>query len=185
MFSSFSSRYTLFICCTAIFCSGCCSYSNKQKHYKDSPVLKVEIDDVNSKKESEKKTPIRQINDQITDPSDSTRKKNKQAQDAYSKFERSFEMYHRGDYESALRELGRVQTNIDDDPNLEMQTWYLSAMIYDKTGKDSRRKRAMRKMLETMEILQKDPRFRTAFEHGKLNKEIIGIAMKEERHDNQ
>lgn len=95
----------------------------------------------------------------------------------YQRLENSFAMFQTDNIDGAQRELDRVQLEINDDPYLEMQTWYLAAMISHKSGKTSRRKRAMRKMLETMEQLQKDPRFLRSFEDGMVSQEVIKMAI--------
>jgi hypothetical protein len=97
----------------------------------------------------------------------------------YRRLEYAHEMLLDNNPQGSLRELERLQLDIREDPYLEMQAWYLSAMVYHKLGKPSRRKRSMRKMLETMEQLQKDPRFRTAYEDGRLSQQAIDKAKKE------
>lgn len=96
----------------------------------------------------------------------------------YRRLDYSFEMFRRDNMDGALREVERLQLEINNDPYLEMQSWYLSAMIYHKTGKASRRKRSMRKMLETMEQLQKDPRFKRAFQDGMDSQDLVNMALK-------
>jgi hypothetical protein len=105
------------------------------------------------------------------------REKDRRTQELYKRLEFSFDMYQKENFDGALREVERVQMDINDDPYLEMQTWYLSAMIYHKSGKTSRRSRAMRKMLEVMETLQKDPRFRESFEEGMMSQQVIDMAL--------
>ncbi len=105
------------------------------------------------------------------------REKDRRTQELYRRLELSFEMFQKENFDGALREVERVQMDINDDPYLEMQTWYLSAMIYHKTEKPSRRGRAMRKMLELMETLQKDPRFRESFEEGTMSQQVIDMAL--------
>ena len=63
---------------------------------------------------------------------------------------------------------------IENDPYLEAQTWSLSAMIYDKQGKTSRRKRSFRKMTECIEALQKDSRYINVYKEGMLYQELFG-----------
>lgn len=95
----------------------------------------------------------------------------------YLRMENAFDMFKNDNIDGAQREIERVQLEIRNDPHLEMQTWYLSAMIYHKSGKTSRRKRSMRKMLEVMEQLQKDPRFRRSFEDGMMSQDVIKLAI--------
>ena len=104
------------------------------------------------------------------------RDKDKRIKEHYRRLEYAFEMYNTDNFDGALREVERLQLEISNDPYLEMQSWYLSAMIYHKSDKPSRRKRAMRKMLESMEQVQKDPRFRTAFEDGMISQELMNLA---------
>lgn len=98
----------------------------------------------------------------------------------YKRLEYAHKMLKDSNPQAALREIERLQMDIRDDTYLEMQTWYLSAMVYHKMGKSSRRKRSMRKMLETMEVLQKDPRFKAAYEDGKISQEVIKMSINKE-----
>lgn len=91
----------------------------------------------------------------------------------YERLERSHQLLQNSNPEAALRELERLQLGIRNDPYLEMQSWYLSAMIYHKTGAISRRRRSMRKMMEALEKLQKDPRFLRTHELGIANQQLI------------
>lgn len=95
----------------------------------------------------------------------------------YEKMDYANKMFKNENYDGALREVERIQREIDDDPYLEMQTWCMAAMIYDKTGKTSRRKRSYNKMLECMEKVQLDKRYKSAFEDGKLCKEYVELAL--------
>lgn len=113
----------------------------------------------------------------INDPERPLRDKDYKTRDLYKRFEYAFDMFNSNNLDGALREVERLQLEIDDDPYLEMQSWYLSAMIYHKSDKASRRKRSMRKMLECMEQLQKDPRFRNAFEDGMISQEVVKMAI--------
>ncbi len=105
------------------------------------------------------------------------RDQDKKTKELYRRLEYAFEMYNTANFDGAIREVERLQLEVNNDPYLEMQSWYLSAMIYHKTDKISRRKRAMRKMLETMEVLQKDPRFRSAHADGMISQEIMKMAI--------
>ena len=91
----------------------------------------------------------------------------------YKRLEYAYSMLTKSNPQGALREIERLQMDIRDDKYLELKTWYLSAMIYHKMGKISRRKRAMRKMLEIMQELQKDPKFKKAFAEGKNTQDLI------------
>ncbi len=105
------------------------------------------------------------------------RDQDKKTKEQYRRLEYAFDMYNTANYDGALREVERLQLEINNDPYLEMQSWYLSAMIYHKSDKTSRRKRAMRKMLESMEQLQKDPRFLNAHADGMISQEIMKMAI--------
>jgi Tfp pilus assembly protein PilF len=96
----------------------------------------------------------------------------------YERLEYAYSMLMKSNPQAALREIERLQMDIRDDKYLELKTWYLSAMIYHKMGKISRRKRAMRKMLEVMQELQKDPRFKRAFAEGKRTRDFIDMVNK-------
>ena len=104
------------------------------------------------------------------------RPQDQKTKEQYQRLEYAFSMYNVNNFDGALREVERLQLEINQDPYLEMQSWYLSAMIYHKTDKISRRKRAMRKMLETMEQVQKDPRYRSAHADGMISQEMIKLA---------
>lgn len=96
----------------------------------------------------------------------------------YEKMDYAHRMYKSTNYDGALREVERILQKIDNDPYLEMQAWGLSAMIHDKAGRTSRRKRSYRKMIDCMEQLQKDPRFKKSFEDGKECQELIETVKK-------
>ena len=91
---------------------------------------------------------------------------NEHTKELYEKLNYANKMYRNRNYDSALREIGRIQQEVNNDPYLEMQTWALSAMIYDKTGKNSRRKRSYTKMLEAIEEVKKDSRYKKAYKDG-------------------
>ncbi|MBU1108796.1 MAG: hypothetical protein KKB51_19120 [Candidatus Riflebacteria bacterium] len=158
----------------ALLCTGCCARQGQQlpsQKFAPDPVQTVRKPDI-SVADAENNDAI-----EFTDNQKPRREKDKRTQELYRRLEFSFEMYEKDNFDGALREVERVQMDINDDPHLEMQTWYLSAMIYHKTGKTSRRSRAMRKMLELMETVQKDPRFRNAFEDGMMSQQVIDMAL--------
>lgn len=93
----------------------------------------------------------------------------KRSAQLYKRLDNSYEMYKRKNYESALSEVESVMRNLHKDPYLEAQTWAMSAMIYDKQHKNSRRKRAYRKMVECIENLQKDSRYTNMYKEGMEN----------------
>ncbi len=106
------------------------------------------------------------------------RSRDEQTNELYEKLNYANKMYKNSNYEGALREISRIQQNIKDDPYLHLQTWALAAMIYDKTGKTSRRKRAYTKMLEVMEEVKKDSRYKKAYEDGMLCQDLIASVTK-------
>ena len=96
----------------------------------------------------------------------------------YEKFDYANKMLKNRNYDAALREVNRIQQEIKDDPYLELQTWALTAEIYDKTGKTSRRKRCYTKMLEAMEEVKKDSRYKKAYQDGMLCQDFIDMTLK-------
>ena len=75
--------------------------------------------------------------------------------------------------EGALRLVQRVQQENSLDPNVTMQTNYMQAMIFYRQKDSPKRKEAMNQMLKSMEKLQKDPRFRQAYQEGMDSVEVI------------
>ncbi len=156
---------------------GCCTRVSNRKHGLQpsirEPVTKNKIDQTLC----ESRQPnIRQYDELNTsDPRLNEERRRKTEQ--YRRLEYAHQMLVDSNVEGSLRELERLQLDLRDDPYLEMQTWYLSAMAYHKQGKPSRRKRSMRKMLETMEILQKDPRFKAACEDGKMAQDVVKMSI--------
>ncbi|MBQ3644935.1 MAG: hypothetical protein II961_10090 [Candidatus Riflebacteria bacterium] len=106
------------------------------------------------------------------------RTQDEQTNELYEKLNYANKMYKNSNYDGALREISRIQQNIKDDPYLQLQTWALAAMVYDKTGKTSRRKRAYTKMLEVMEEVKKDSRYKKAYEDGMLCQDLIASVTK-------
>ncbi len=88
-------------------------------------------------------------------------------------------MLRGSNFEGALRVAERIQAENAADPNVTMRTSYLKAMIYHRMNDAGRRKEAMNQMLKSMETLQKDPRFREAYEDGKANAELIKMSVDE------
>ena len=171
-----------FLIVAALFLSmatGCCTRTARNTSLK-KPDKKASIKEHGERndKTSEKKIehPSREDELNTGDPlmNESRRRKAEQ----YRRLEYAYRMLSKSDPQGALRELERLQMDIREDPYLEMQTWYLSAMVYHKLGKPSRRKRSMRKTLEVMEQMQKDPRFKAAFADGKISQEVIDMAIK-------
>jgi len=99
----------------------------------------------------------------------------------YYDLENAEKMLDRKNSEGALRAVKRIQNSIRDNPYLEMQTWYLSVKIYDKMGKTSRRKRAMRKMMSAMEKMQKNPSYYKSYKDGMMCKDLVNRVIKKEK----
>ena len=158
----------------ALFCTGCCTRPTQRlPGQKFTP----DLAHANRRPDASSLHPENGDAVEFTDNQQPQREKDQRTQEMYRRLEFSFEMYRKDNFDGALREVERVQMDINDDPYLEMQTWYLSAMIYHKTAKTSRRSRAMRKMLELMETVQKDPRFRSSFEDGMTSQQVIDMAL--------
>ncbi|HNW33719.1 MAG TPA: hypothetical protein PKM25_02225 [Candidatus Ozemobacteraceae bacterium] len=94
-----------------------------------------------------------------------------------TELERVSAMLKGSNYEGALREADRLQADNARDPNVTMRTSYLKAMIFHRMNDGARRKEAMNQMLKSMEALQKDPRFRAAYEDGKAGSELIKLSV--------
>lgn len=172
LFKSVCLFITIIVVLTA---TGCCGRSTKRPtggKKNDGQVADPSRTDVKNPVDS-----VSAKNTGAVDISEPESDSQKRSASLYRRLENSFAMFNTDNIDGALRELERVQLEINNDPYLEMQTWYLSAMIYHKTGKSSRRKRSMRKMLEVMEQLQKDPRFRRSFEDGKMSQDVIKLAI--------
>lgn len=155
-------------------CTGCCTKTGPRpirNIFPENPVKSVSRVGSQTEVQNSGEASV------LVDPQLPEREKDRRTQELYRRLELSFEMFQKENFDGALREVERVQMEINEDPYLEMQTWYLSAMIYHKTAKPSRRGRAMRKMLELMETLQKDPRFRQSFEEGAMSQQVIDMAL--------
>lgn len=157
-------------------CTGCCTKTTRRKPPKNQQTTEDPASDHSRPEHVAKSSGGDEIGifEQRQLPE---REKDRFTRELYRRFELSFEMFQKQNYDGALREVERVQLEIKDDPYLSMQTWYLTAMIYHRTGKSSRRDRSMRKMMEMMEAVQKDPRFRTSFEDGMLSQEVVDMAI--------
>ena len=106
------------------------------------------------------------------------RAQDERTNELYEKFNYANKMMKNQNYDAALREVSRIQQEINNDPYLELQTWALTAVIYDKTGKTSRRKRAYTKMLEVLDVVKKDSRYKKAYEDGMACKDFVVLATK-------
>lgn len=99
----------------------------------------------------------------------------------YENLEEAEKMLDRKNAEGALRTVKRIQNSVQNNPYLDMQTWYLSAKIYNKMGKTSRRKRAMRKMISAMKKMQKNPSYYKAYKDGMMSKDLVNRVIKKEK----
>lgn len=99
----------------------------------------------------------------------------------YKELEDAQSMMERNNTEGALRAVRRVQYSVTNNPYIDMQAWYLTMKIYDKEGKRSSRKRAMRKMIESLKKLQKDPAYLKSYKDGMMCQQLIGIVLKKEK----
>ena len=82
-------------------------------------------------------------------------------------------MIKNSNLEGALRKVQQIQTQNARDPYITMQTNYLQAMIFHRQKDAPKRKEAMNQMLKNMETLQKDPRFKAAYEDGQAAIDVI------------
>lgn len=159
----------VFFCAWLLICilfAGCCRRTDRERTDKSVDVTKI-TEDFSLKNEN--------------DMSDDSQRKYeshldidlRQTKTAYSLLQRSYENYRYHNYSAALRELERCQGLIRNDPYLEMQSWYMAVKIHQKMGAVSRKRRAMRRMMESMEELQGDFRFRQAHKQGMATRELI------------
>ncbi|MEW6709525.1 MAG: hypothetical protein AB1403_06835 [Candidatus Riflebacteria bacterium] len=157
--------------------SGCCTKSSGKKSGLPPSIREtVTKNKLDHRLKESRQADIKQYDELNTsDPRLNEERRRKTEQ--YRRLEYAHQMLVNSNVEGSLRELERLQLDLRDDPYLEMQTWYLSAMAYHKQGKPSRRKRSMRKMLETMEVLQKDPRFKAAHEDGKMAQDVVKMSI--------
>jgi nanoRNase/pAp phosphatase (c-di-AMP/oligoRNAs hydrolase) len=102
----------------------------------------------------------------------------RETQQLYNRLEYAFSLYTRHNYEMAINEVEGLINRIDNDPYLESQAWAMAAMIYEKQGKLSRRKRANRKMVGAIEALQKDKRYTNVYKEGMENQELFDAIVK-------
>ena len=160
----------------ALLCTGCCTRTRPTRKVAVDDRQKMNFDKTEAVEQGQSKTELNLFQEPVL----AEREKDRRTQELYRKFEHSHQMFLKANFDGALREIDRIQMEISDDPYLEMQTWYLSAMIYHKTAKGSRRNRAMRKMLQSLETLQKDPRFRESFEDGMMCQQVIDMAIEKE-----
>lgn len=94
----------------------------------------------------------------------------------YEKLDYANIMLKKRNYDGSLREIKRIQQVVRDDPYLMTQTWALSAKVYDKMGNTSGRKRSYKRMLESLEELQKDSRYKNAYKDGMVCQKLIAYA---------
>jgi hypothetical protein len=166
---------TLFVAILlTIIATGCCTRKKVDK----TTSVKTNSSKTSSKKVKNdfKKKPIKKNNGNGL--SYEEKKARRQKTETYRNLERANQMFERSNYESALRQVKRVQLENRDNPYIMMKSWYLSAMIYHKMGKSSRRKRAMRKMVDSLKKARKDPRYQAAVTDGLMASEFIGEVKK-------
>ena len=175
-----------FICCVlltlmAIGLSGCCG--RKSRTGKNNKTNK-NVDFAESLKKSIEKNKSNTGASTVSDIDIDfigklpMRARDERTSELYEKFNYANKMFKNRNYEAALREVDRIQQEINNDPYLKMQTWALAAMIYDKTGKTSRRKRSYSKMIEALEEVKKDSRYKKAYEDGMACKDFAALAAK-------
>lgn len=162
----------LSIALVALICGGCCRRNTRQPATSDRSNFERRQERVEDERISEVAA-ADQLQGETRKLSQRELDHIRLTKELYQRLERSHKLLQSSNPEAALRELERLQQGIRDDPYLEMQSWYLSAMIYHKTGAVSRRRRSMRKMMETLEKLQKDPRFLRAHQLGVANQQLI------------
>lgn len=92
---------------------------------------------------------------------------------AFERFQKAFDFYQKRLFDAALQELQHAHSTIRNNPYLEMQCWYLAVEIHNKTGAHSRRNRAMRKMMESMEKLHSDRRFMREHREGLAAQDLV------------
>jgi hypothetical protein len=102
----------------------------------------------------------------------------RETEQLYKRLEHAFSLYTRHNYEMAINEVEGLIYRINNDPYLESQAWAMAAMIYEKQGKLSRRKRAYRKMVGAIEALQKDKRYINVYKEGMENQELFEAIVK-------
>lgn len=162
--------------------TGCCTRTTPKKG-KKGPIKQDSADSLLTDRSVEggtEKLRHRRVIDELKTGDPHVDEQRRRKTEQYRRLEYAHEMLMNSNSQAALREVERLQMDIRDDSYLEMKTWYLSAMIYHKMGKTSRRKRSMRKMLECMETLQKDPRFKAAYKDGQDANEVIKMAISKE-----
>ncbi|MBF0498524.1 MAG: hypothetical protein HQM09_00190 [Candidatus Riflebacteria bacterium] len=79
--------------------------------------------------------------------------------------------------EGALRLVQRIQQENSTDPYVGMQANYLKAMIYHRQKDGAHRKEAMNAMLKSLEMVQKDPKYKTAVEDGRDACDVIRMSL--------
>lgn len=163
----------------AVNLAGCCGRKKKVDKKNNNYNFADSLKKTKKKKTSiNNKTNSKEFSDIHIDLSESLplRQKDEVSSELYEKLSYANSMYKSRNYDTALREISNIQRQAENDPYLKMQTWALLAMIYDKTGKNSRRKRSYAKMIESMADIQKDARYKKAYEDGMICQELIASA---------
>ncbi len=104
------------------------------------------------------------------------RAKDERTKELYEKLDYANKLFKSRNYDSALREINRIRQQVDDDSYLKLQTWALSAMIYNQMGNTSKRKHSYRKMMESLDEVKKDARYKKAYEDGMVCQGLIASA---------
>ena len=161
----------------ALELTGCCGRKkNNDNNKKDylSRTLK------NKKKKDKKKVDSRigEYGDVEMDLSGELplRPNDEKTKELYEKLDHANKMFKNRNYDSALREINRIRQQIDNDCYLKLQTWALSAMIYNQMGNTSKRKHCYRKMMESLDEVKKDARYKRAYDDGMLCQSLIASA---------
>ena len=102
--------------------------------------------------------------------------KDEKTKELYEKLDYANKLFKSRNYDSALREISRIRQQVDDDCYLKLQTWALSAMIYNQMGNTSKRKHSYRKMMESLDEVKKDARYKRAYEDGMICQSLIASA---------
>ncbi|MBF0408855.1 MAG: hypothetical protein HQM10_16020 [Candidatus Riflebacteria bacterium] len=96
---------------------------------------------------------------------------------AISELEQSVKMLKSSNLGGALRMVERVQQNFPRDNYLNMQSWYIKAMIFHRQRDMKKRKEAMDSMLKCIESLQKDPKYLSSVQDGKEGADLIRMSI--------
>ncbi|MBF0546849.1 MAG: hypothetical protein HQM08_20585 [Candidatus Riflebacteria bacterium] len=96
---------------------------------------------------------------------------------AISDMEQAVKMLKTSNLGGALRLIDRVQQSFPHDNYINMQAWYIKAMIFHRQKDFPKRKEAMNSMLKSIEEMQKDPKYRSAVEEGQQGADLIKMSI--------